>query len=130
MPIGTKARGAVSQPVYIVGTQWSGVNVMKEMRSADQIWLLVRREAESAAARDPVFGAALASAILHHPDFAHALAHQIGERLGKSAGDRERFARVAGEAFAASPDLIEAASHDLQSIAVTIPRRRRCCRRC
>jgi serine O-acetyltransferase len=90
---------------------------MKEMRSADQIWLSVRREAESAAARDPVFGSALASAILHHPDFAHALAHQIGARLGKGAGDRERFARVAGEAFAASPDLIEAASDDLQSIA-------------
>jgi len=94
---------------------------MKEMRSADQIWLLVRREAESAAARDPVFGAALASAILRHPDFAHALAHQIGARLGKSAGDRERFARVACEAFAASPDLIEAASDDLQSIALHDP---------
>ena len=90
---------------------------MKEMRPADQIWLLVRREAESAVARDPVFAAALSSAILDHPDFARALAHQIGARLGKSAGDRERFARVAGEASAASPDLIEAASADLQSIA-------------
>jgi len=73
------------------------------------------------AARDPVFGAALSSAILDHPDFAHALAHQIGERLGKSPADRERLARVAGEAFAAAPDLIDAASRDLQSIAVHDP---------
>src|SRR3954462_2261691 len=101
---GTRPHGALSQPVYIVRTQWFGVCVMKEMRSADQIWLSVRREAESAAARDPVFGAALASAILDQPGFARALAHQIGERLGKSSEDRKRFARVASEAFAASPD--------------------------
>jgi len=94
---------------------------MNEMRSAGQIWLSVRREAESAVARDPVFGAALASAILEHPDFESALAHQIGARLGKSAGDGERFARVASEAFAASPDLVDAASRDLQSIAVHDP---------
>ena len=49
----------------------------------DQLWRMIRREAESAVARDPVFGAALSSAILDHPDFAHALAYQIGERLGK-----------------------------------------------
>ena len=72
-------------------------------------------------ARDPVFGVALSSAILDHPDFARAVAHQIGVRLGRSSADREHLARVAREAFAASPDLIEAASHDLQSIAVHDP---------
>ena len=54
--------------------------------SVDQLWRSIRREAENAVARDPVFGAALSSAILDHPDFAHALAHQIGERLGKERG--------------------------------------------
>src|SRR3954464_13804084 len=87
----------------------------------DRLWRSIRREAESAVARDPVFGAALSSAILDHPDFAHALAHQIGERLGKAPADRGRFARVAGARFAASPDLIDAASRDLQSIAVHDP---------
>ena len=94
---------------------------MNEIASVDQLWRSIRREAESAVARDPVFGAALSSAILDHPDFTHALAHQIGERLGKSPADRARFARVAGEAFTATPDLVEAASHDLQSIAVHDP---------
>jgi len=89
--------------------------------AVDQLWLSIRREAERAAARDPVFGAALSTAILDHPDFAHALAHQIGERLGKSPADRERFAQLARDALASSSDLIDAASRDLQSIAVHDP---------
>jgi serine O-acetyltransferase len=87
----------------------------------DQLWRSIRREAESAVTRDPVFGAALSSAILDHPDFARALAHQIGARLGKGPADCGRFAGVADEAFAASPDLVVAASRDLQSIAVHDP---------
>jgi serine O-acetyltransferase len=82
---------------------------------------MIRREAESAVARDPVFGAALSSAVLDHPDFARALAHQIGARLGKSPVDRERFAQLARDVFAGTPDLIDAASRDLQSIAVHDP---------
>ena len=89
--------------------------------SADQLWRSIRREAENALAADPAFGVSLSSAIFAHPDLGRALAYQIGERLGKSAADRQRFARVAGEAFAASPDLIDAASRDLQSIAVHDP---------
>ncbi len=94
---------------------------MNVMLTVDQLWRSIRREAERATARDPVFGAAMSSAILDHPDFAHALAHQIGARLGKGPADRERFARVAGEAFAASLDLVDAASRDLQGIAVHDP---------
>ncbi|CAN7666722.1 serine acetyltransferase [Bradyrhizobium sp. LjRoot220] len=87
----------------------------------DRLWLSIRREAENALASDPLFGASLTSAILDHGDFASALAHQIGERLGKGTDDRELFARVAREAFHAAPDLIDAASLDLQSIAVHDP---------
>ena len=87
----------------------------------DQLWASIRREAESVLARDPLFGASLSAAILDHPDLGTAVAHQIGERLGKRADERALFARVAREAFAASPDLVDAASADLQSIAVHDP---------
>jgi serine O-acetyltransferase len=91
------------------------------MVTADQLWRSVRREAESAVARDPVFGSRLRRAILDHADLGSTVAHQIGERLGRSAGERAQFARLASEAHDASPDLVEAASRDLQSIAIHDP---------
>ena len=88
----------------------------------DHLWLSIRREAvKLPVIRDPLFGASLSSAILDHSDLGGAVAHQIGERLGKRVADREQFARVAREAFHAAPDLIEAASLDLQSIVVHDP---------
>ena len=95
--------------------------IQRETAPVDQLWRSVRREAETALANDPVFGASLSSTILDHPDLGSAIAHQIGERLGKRADDRELFARVAREAFRASPDLIDAANRDLQSIALHDP---------
>jgi serine O-acetyltransferase len=89
--------------------------------TADELWLMIRREAENAVARDPVFGASLAAAILDHGDLAGAVSHQIGERLGKTPDERRRLARIAREAFAGSSDLVEVASRDLQSIAVHDP---------
>lgn len=86
-----------------------------------ELWLSIRREAEVALSRDPIFGRSLSASILDHPGLGAAVSHQIGERLGKSEGDRQLFARVAREAFADSPDLVDAASRDLQSIAVHDP---------
>ena len=86
------------------------------MASAEQLWQSVRREAEAIAATDPVLAESLATSILDHPGLAGALALQIGQRLGSSEEDRARFARVANEAFAASPELVEAASLDLEGI--------------
>ncbi len=82
---------------------------------------MILREAKTVVARDPVFGASLAATILDHPNLAGAVSHQIGERLGRGLDERRRLARVAREAFAASSDLVEAASRDLQGIVVHDP---------
>jgi len=89
--------------------------------SSDDIWLSIRREAESARASDPIFGRSLTAAILDHADFASALSWQVGQRLGKTAAERRQFADVAREAFRAWPDLVDAASRDLTAIAVHDP---------
>ncbi|MDR3488400.1 MAG: serine acetyltransferase [Bradyrhizobium sp.] len=85
------------------------------------LWHLIRREAETALANDPIFGRSLSASILDHSDLGAAVSYQIGQRLGKSASDRRQFARVASEAFAASPDLVEAARRDLAGIVLHDP---------
>jgi serine O-acetyltransferase len=89
--------------------------------SEGDVWLSIRREAEKAAATDPIFSRSLSVSILDHADLGAAVAYQIGQRLGQSAGDCDRFKRVANEAFAAAPDLVDAASRDLQSIVRNDP---------
>jgi serine O-acetyltransferase len=110
-----------SERVYISLVRERIAMSQNAMIAADQLWQSVRSEAESAFARDPLFGGTLTRAILDHADLGSAVAHQIGERLGRSAADRAQFARVTREAHAASPDLVDAASRDLQSIAVHDP---------
>jgi serine O-acetyltransferase len=92
-----------------------------EASSPADLWRSVRREAEAALARDPIFGHALSVSILDQPGLGAAIAHQIGQRLGQSTGDRQQFERLANEAFAASPDLVDAASRDLQGIVLHDP---------
>jgi serine O-acetyltransferase len=89
--------------------------------SGDDLWRSIRREAETALAIDPIFGGRLSAAILDHADLGGAVAYQIGERLGKSPAERGQFARLAREAFLASPELVEAASRDLCAIAIHDP---------
>ena len=91
--------------------------------SSGEVWRSIRREAETALARDPIFGRSLSASILDHPDLGAAVSWQIGARLGKSAGDRRLFAGVANEAFAASPELADSASLDLEAIVRQDPAR-------
>ena len=86
------------------------------MASAEELWQSVRREAEAIAGGDPVLAASLAKSILDHAGLASALTFQIGQRLGWNDDERARFVRVANEAFAAAPELVDAASLDLQGI--------------
>jgi serine O-acetyltransferase len=95
--------------------------ILNAIAPVEQLWQSVRREAESAIASDPLFGALLSAAILDHDGLGSAVSHQIGQRLGKSAEDRQQFARVAAEAFRASPGLVDAASRDLQWIIIRDP---------
>jgi serine O-acetyltransferase len=95
--------------------------IPNQISSTGHLWLAIRREAEEIAAVDPIFGRSLLAAVLDHSDLESAVSHQIGQRLGKSADDRQQFARVADEAFQASPGLVDAASRDLQWIVIHDP---------
>ncbi|BAM91415.1 putative serine acetyltransferase [Bradyrhizobium oligotrophicum S58] len=89
--------------------------------SSPAFWPSIQHEARRIAESDPVFGPALSAAILDHSDLGSAVAQQIGVRLGSGDGARARFASVAREAYAATPELVEAAGRDLGAIAARDP---------
>ncbi len=97
------------------------VMVSDEMLSSRDQWRLIRREAETALAADPIFGNSLSTSIFAHSSLGAAVSHQIGQRLGKDIGQQQQFARVANEAFAASGELADAAARDLEAIVVHDP---------
>jgi serine O-acetyltransferase len=89
--------------------------------AGDELWRRICGEAQRAAQADPVFGSTLASSILAHDDFASALAHLIGHRLGGSAAEGRGLTAFSRNAFRDEPDLVEAAGVDLRSIALRDP---------
>lgn len=89
--------------------------------ASETLWQEIRGEAQRAAAADPVFGKALAGAVLVHDDFTAALADLIGRRLGGSAAERERFTAVSRDAFRGQPDLVQAAGRDLRAVVLRDP---------
>jgi serine O-acetyltransferase len=99
--------------------------VTDKIASSERLWLRVRHEAEAVVASDPVLGSALSITVLDHPGLGSAVAFQIGQRLGSGGEERAQFTRIANEAFEASPDLVEAASRDLQGIVLHDPASKR-----
>jgi serine O-acetyltransferase len=89
--------------------------------TSGELWRQMRAEAQHAGAADPIFGRILADAILAHDDLGVALSDLIGRRLGGSAAARARFTAFANDAFHGEPDLVEAASRDLQAIVFRDP---------
>jgi serine O-acetyltransferase len=89
--------------------------------ASDGLWRQIRSEAQRVADADPVFGKTLDGTILAYDGLAAALADLIGRRLGGSAVGQARFAAFSLDAFRSQPDLIEAASRDLRSIALRDP---------
>jgi serine O-acetyltransferase len=89
--------------------------------SPGALWLAIRREAETALAKDPIFGSSLSASILAQTSLGAAVSHQIGQRLGKSIGEQQQFTRAAKEAFATSAELADAGSCDLAAIVLHDP---------
>jgi serine O-acetyltransferase len=87
----------------------------------DRLWPAILREAAQAAAVDPIFANSLSAAVFDHCDLGSAVSYQIGQRLGKSARQCQQFARIANEAYLASPGLVDAASRDLRWVVVRDP---------
>jgi serine O-acetyltransferase len=95
--------------------------VADNIKSAESLWRSLRCEADAVAAGDAALGTSISLCVLDHPGLDNAVAFQIGQRLGTDSETRALFTRIANEAFSASPDLVEAASCDLQAIVLHDP---------
>jgi serine O-acetyltransferase len=106
-------------PILSKRVQEDGLPIMiaEGHASGGDIWQTICEEARAAIAADPVLEGSLSAAVFDHGGLGEAVVYQIGKRLGATASERTRFARVAREAFLASPDLVEAAGCDLRGIA-------------
>src|SRR5260370_2294751 len=87
---------------------WRMDMALDGVSSRGDLWLSIRREAETALACDPMLGRSLSASILDHPGLAAALSHQIGHPPGKSPGDPHPFKPPPPTPSPASPTLLHA----------------------
>jgi serine O-acetyltransferase len=99
----------------IVGNRDDEVKIMAAPATTDDLWRSIRREAKAAIAADP-FLEASAAFILDQGDLGGALAFLIGRRIGRAEADHAQFVGAAREAYAAEPELVDAAAVDLVAI--------------
>lgn len=80
------------------------------------LWSRLCRDANGAAASDPILAQPMAVAVLRHSSFPQALGHRIARKLADAELDATALAGLACEAFFADPDIVAAASIDLLAV--------------
>ena len=84
-----------------------------EAPEADPLWPTLRREAEEAAAREPLLAAFLRTAVLERDGLADALALHLANRLADEALDAPTLQRTFAATFAESEETEDACRADL-----------------
>ncbi len=82
----------------------------------DPVWHRIRQESEEAIISEPLMGGLIHSGILHHPTFERALAYRIALKLGSNEMSEQILREIADDAFAAEPELANAARADIMAI--------------
>jgi serine O-acetyltransferase len=80
------------------------------------VWAALRAEAQQGAADEPSLASLLNAAVLAHDGLAPALSFQLGRKLGGAGLDPMTVREVADSAYAAEPDLVDAAEADLRAV--------------
>lgn len=75
-------------------------------------WQHIREEAQQLGGEEPVLASFYHAAILSHSSFASALAYDIAARLGCDSVPAMMLRETASAAYAANPDIVEAAVAD------------------
>ncbi len=87
-----------------------------QLASLDPVWSRIIEEAEAALRDEPLLGGLIHSSILHHPTLERALAYRIALKLSSGEMSAQLLREIADEAYAADPDLGQAARADLVAV--------------
>lgn len=87
-----------------------------KIAEVDPVWSQITDEAHDAIATEPLMSGLVHSSVLHHSCLKGALAYRISLKLSSGEMSEQILRELADEAYAASPDLVEAARADLVAV--------------
>lgn len=82
----------------------------------DPVWDRITQEAEDAVRAEPLMGGLVHACILHHKSIEKALSYRIAAKLSSNEMSMVILREIADEAYAAAPELVEAARADLVAV--------------
>jgi len=84
--------------------------------SIDPVWDQITDEARQAVSDEPLIGGFVHACILHHKSIEKALSYRIAAKLASNEMSMVVVREIVEEAYAKSPDLVEAARADLTAV--------------
>ncbi|MGL6209730.1 MAG: serine O-acetyltransferase [Paracoccaceae bacterium] len=90
--------------------------VKSRVSTLDPVWQRVCEEASEAVRAEPLLGGLIHSGLLHHKTMEGALAFRFSLKLASGEMSEQILREIADEAFAADPDLGQAARADLMAV--------------
>jgi len=92
------------------------VETRQNITPVDPVWDRITSEAEQAVAKEPLMGGLIHACILHHVTLDKALSYRIAAKLSSNEMSMVILREIADEAYAKSPELVEAARADLVAV--------------
>ena len=90
--------------------------IKQKVAALDPVWSRVCEEAIAAIAAEPLMGGLVHSSLLHHPTMERALAYRFSLKLASGEMSEQILREIADEAYAAEPELGQAARADVMAV--------------
>ncbi len=90
--------------------------VRTNITSVDPIWDRITEEAHDAVRDEPLMGGLVHACVLHHKTIEKALSYRISAKLASNEMSTVILREIAEEAYAARPELVQAARADLVAV--------------
>lgn len=87
-----------------------------KLSTVDPVWRRVCDEAVEAIKAEPLLGGLIHSSLLHHSSMERALAYRFSLKLASVEMSEQILREIADEAYAAAPELAQAARADLMAV--------------